>query len=94
MQLLVKFAAKSFYVLKPTTWADEVFENKTAPDIKEIENFINTHKHLPEIPSEKDVTENGYDVHEMNRLLLKKIEELYLIVIEQKKEIDKLKKEK
>jgi hypothetical protein len=30
----------------------------------------------------------------MNRLLLKKIEELYLIVIEQGKEIDKLKKEK
>jgi hypothetical protein len=55
-----------------------VFENKTTPDIKEIENFIKTHKHLPEIPSEKDVTENGYNVHEMNRLLLKKIEELYL----------------
>jgi hypothetical protein len=44
MQLLVKAAAKSFYVLKPTTWADEVFENKTTPDIKEIENFIKKHK--------------------------------------------------
>jgi hypothetical protein len=92
LQVAGKAAAKSFYVLKPTTWADEVFENKTAPDIKEIENFIKKHKHLPEIPSEKDVTENGYDVHEMNRLLLKKIEELYLIVIEQGKEIEKMKK--
>ena len=93
LQVSGKAAAKSFYVLKPTTWADEVFENKTTPDIKEIENFIKKHKHLPEIPSEKDVTENGYDVHEMNRLLLKKIEELYLIVIEQGKEIEKMKKD-
>jgi hypothetical protein len=92
LQVAGKAAAKSFYVLKPTTWADEVFENKTTPNIKEIENFIKTHKHLPEIPSEKDVTENGYDVHEMNRLLLKKIEELYLIVIEQGKEIERMKK--
>jgi hypothetical protein len=94
LQVAGKAAAKSFYVLKPTTRADEVFENKEIPHIKEIENFIKTHKHLPEIPSEKDVTENGYDVHEMNRLLLKKIEELYLIVIEQGKEIDELKKKK
>jgi hypothetical protein len=49
--------------------------------VKKFKDFIKTHKHLPEIPSEKDVTKNGYDVHEMNRLLLKKIEELYLIVI-------------
>jgi len=70
-----------------------VFKNKTTPDIKEIENFIKTHKHLPEIPSEKDVTESGYDVHEMNRLLLKKMEELYLIVIEQGKETERMKKE-
>jgi len=64
LQVAGKAAAKSFYVLKPTTWADEVFENKTIPDIKEIENFIKKHKHLPEIPSENEITENGYDVHE------------------------------
>ncbi len=51
-----------------------------------------TNKHLPEIPSEKEVQESGVSLGEMNRLLLQKVEELTLHLIEVKKELDNLKK--
>lgn len=91
LQVAGKAAAKSLYVLKPTTWADDVFKASAIPDIKSIEQYINKYHHLPEIPSDEAIKEKGYDVNEMNALLLKKIEELYLIVIQQQKEIEKLK---
>lgn len=91
LQVAGKAAAKSFYVLKPTTWADDVFKVNAEIDLKEIEEYIKEHKHLPGIPDENSIKQKGYDVNEMNALLLKKIEELYLIVIQQQKEIEKMK---
>jgi hypothetical protein len=71
------------------SWEDIVFDKayKLMP-LPELNSFIATNKHLPEIPSEKEVLENGVNVGEMNALLLKKIEELTLYVIEQQKQID------
>jgi hypothetical protein len=71
---------------------DYVFE----PDYKmlslaEIENYVKEHKHLPEIPSAKTIGREGLDLAEMNLLLLKKVEELTLHLIELKKEINILK---
>lgn len=67
-----------------------------APDYKilplnELETYIKTNQHLPEIPSAKDVKENGANLGEMNVALLKKVEELTLYIIEMKKEIEQLK---
>ena len=45
------------------------------------------------MPSAKEVCKNGIDVGETEVLLLKKIEELTLYMIEQKKEISSMKKE-
>lgn len=56
----------------------------------ELEKFIQINKHLPEIPSTVDVTKNGIDLAEMQALLLQKVEELSLYVIEQNKKIEKL----
>lgn len=75
-----------------TDWADFVFE----PDYKlrslsEVEMFIKLNKHLPEIPSAKEVENNGIAVGEMNAKLLQKIEELTLYLIEMKKENEELK---
>lgn len=72
-------------------WADFVFEPtyKLRP-LGELEKFIQVNKHLPEIPSTLDVTQKGIDLAEMQVLLLQKIEELSLYVIEQNKKIDKL----
>ncbi len=50
-------------------------------------------KHLPEIPSAAEVEKNGINLGEMDALLLKKIEELTLYVIEQSKQLQELKKE-
>jgi hypothetical protein len=60
--------------------------------LAEIETYIKANKHLPEVPSAKEMEANGINVSEMNMLLLKKVEELTLYVIELKKEVEELKK--
>jgi hypothetical protein len=72
-------------------WADFVFEpTYQLRTLGELEKFIQTNKHLPEIPSTSDVTKNGIDLAEMQALLLQKVEELSLYVIEQNKKIKTL----
>lgn len=69
-------------------WADYVFakDYKLMP-LKEVENYINTNGHLPEVPSTEEAIQNGIELKEMNILLLKKVEELTLHLIEQNKQI-------
>ncbi|HRO76702.1 MAG TPA: hypothetical protein PLP27_11205, partial [Crocinitomicaceae bacterium] len=75
-------------------WPDFVFENdyKLQP-LSEVERYIQEHKHLPNVPSAKEVEEDGLNVGEMNRLLLQKVEELTLHLIEQQKRIDELERQ-
>ncbi len=80
--------------VKTGSWADFVFApTYELPTLKEVENYINENKHLPNVPSEKEVIENGINLGEMDATLLQKIEELTLYTIEQQKEIETLKKE-
>jgi hypothetical protein len=74
-------------------WADYVFEPtyKLRP-LKEVETFIKENKHLPEIPSTAEVSQNGIDLAQTQALLLQKVEELTLYVIDQNKKIEKLEK--
>lgn len=73
-------------------WSDYVFaSNYNLMNLKQVETFINENNHLPNIPSAEDMVENGLDVAEMDALLLSKIEELTLYVIQLQKEIDALK---
>jgi len=68
-------------------WADYVFDKAyNLKGLSEVESYINKHKHLPEIPDAKEVEKDGVNLGEMNSLLLKKIEELTLYVIDLKKE--------
>jgi len=55
--------------------------------LNELETFIKTNQHLPEVPSASEIKANGANLGEMNMVLLKKVEELSLYVIELKKEI-------
>jgi len=48
------------------------------------------HGHLPEIPSAEEAEADGVDLGEMNRLLLQKVEELTLYVIDLQKQLDEL----
>jgi len=71
---------------------DYVFE-KDYPltSLEDIKNYIDQNKHLPEVPSAKEMEKNGIQLGEMNMLLLKKIEELTLYMIELKREVQELK---
>jgi|688.fasta_scaffold249816_4 hypothetical protein len=89
-----KVAAQHFVITKPTNWSDKVFDkNYKLLSLPEIEQFISKNKHLPDVPSEKEVMEKGYDANEMDAILLQKIEELTLLMIELKKENEALKKD-
>ena len=70
-------------VKEVSEWYDHVFDEEySLPTIENVKNFIDENGHLPDIPSEHDVMMNGYDMVEMDGILLKKIEELTLYTIE------------
>jgi len=75
-------------------WADYVFNDEYyLRPLTQVENFIKENKHLPEVPTAKEVEKNGVDVGDTQALLLKKIEELTLYIIELKKETEETKRE-
>lgn len=64
-------------------WADYVFKKDyQLPSLSSVKSYIDQNHHLPEIPSEQEMVKNGFDVSEMNKLLMKKVEELTLYLIE------------
>jgi len=74
-------------------WADYVFDKDyDLKSLKEVENYIHKNKHLPDVPSAADVARNGVKVGETEAILLKKIEELTLYLIEKDKKIVLLEK--
>jgi len=76
-------------VIVQTGWSDYVFDNgyRLAP-LSDVERVITTQKHLPGMPSSKEVAEHGIKMGEMEAKLLAKIEELTLHQIEQEKRLD------
>jgi len=80
-------------VKQHNNWPDFVFDSSYhLQSLTKVEEFLKLNKHLPEMPSSKEVENSGVDVGETERLLLKKIEELTLYMIEVKKENTELKK--
>ncbi|MEQ9415269.1 MAG: hypothetical protein RIF39_15650, partial [Cyclobacteriaceae bacterium] len=62
-----------------TGWPDYVFaKDYNLQPLEEVKHFIEQNQHLPEMPSAKEVETNGVMLGEMNKLLLKKVEELTL----------------
>lgn len=91
-RLSVNGAVRAHRVRVYTTWADYVFnKDYDLPTLEEVEQHIKDNGHLKDIPSDKEVETNGIELGEMNKLLLQKIEELTLYMIEMKKEINNLK---
>ena len=56
--------------------------------LPELENYINQNGHLPNVPTAEQIEADGLDLGEMNRILLQKIEELTLYVIELEKRME------
>jgi len=79
-------------IVQTSSWFDNVFEDDyQLMPISDLEKFVKDEHHLPEIPSEQEVIENGVKSGEMDALLLKKVEELSLYIIELNKEVEQLK---
>lgn len=77
-----------------TSFPDYVFEpSYKLPLLEETEAFIKENHHLPEVPSAAEIAKEGMSLNEMNEILLKKVEELTLYMIELKKENTEMKKE-
>ncbi|HEY8935007.1 MAG TPA: hypothetical protein VIM65_07285 [Cyclobacteriaceae bacterium] len=78
-----KMIAEEVNVKLQANWPDYVFEkNYDLPSLEKLNEFITKNKHLPEMPAACSIEENGINLGEMNVLLLKKVEELTLYVIE------------
>lgn len=74
-----------------STWPDYVFNGDyKLPVLSDLEEFIRTQEHLPDVRTAADVKQNGVSLGEMNASLLKKIEELALHFIAQDKRIEEL----
>lgn len=81
------------YIKDVEDWMDRVFEADYAlMPLGQLRDYIGNHHHLPDLPSEAEVTGQGYDMGEVQAVLLKKIEELTLYTLRQQEEIDALKK--
>jgi hypothetical protein len=71
-----------------TGWSDYVFkQGYTLPSLTEVKTYIDQNHHLPDMPSEQEVIKDGLNLGEMNKLLVKKVEELTLYLIEKDKQV-------
>ena len=74
-------------------WSDFVFDKKyTLMPLTELESFYKKNQHLPNVPSAKEMKQNGNNLGETDAILLQKVEELTLYIVELKKEVEALKK--
>ncbi|MCD4793544.1 MAG: hypothetical protein K8R54_09945 [Bacteroidales bacterium] len=85
---------QDIWVQTTSPWGDYVFDKdyKLMPLYK-LEKFIKNYKHLPGIPSAKDIKEKGLNLADTDAAQMVKIEELTLYIIEQNKRIEKLEKQ-
>jgi hypothetical protein len=89
LQVGGKIACKELYVIKPANWSDFVFDpNYKLKSLFEVETFYKKNKHLEGVPSESDVMSNGIEMAQMNSILLQKIEELTIYVVELEKKVN------
>jgi len=87
--------AKEIKVTNNIAVPDYVFEpDYNLPSLSEVQTYVKENKHLPEIPSAKDIERDGLDLGEMNLLLLKKVEELTLYVIQLEERMSDMEKSK
>ncbi len=85
-----KIGAREIQVTQTTPWPDYVFAPtyKLKP-LSEVENFVKLFQHLPDVPSADD-TKDGVELGKMNIILLQKVEELTLYLIEINKKVEQL----
>lgn len=72
-------------------WPDYVFSsNYLLMPLSDLKFFITENHHLPEVPSENDIMAEGIEIGDMQGILLKKVEEMTLYILQLQEQIDKL----
>ena len=94
-RLAVNGTIRAKEVIVNTGWADFVFnQNYQLMPLSEVEQRVKADKHLPGIPSAKEIEANGgVSVGDMQAKQLQKIEELTLYMIEMNKQLSALQQE-
>ena len=83
-----KFIAEEVRVKLKSTWPDYVFKpSYKLLSIAEVKAYIDQNQHLPGMPSAQEVAQDGLNLGEVNKLLVQKVEELTLYLIEKDKEV-------
>ena len=91
-EIIVDLSVPADYVFqKYYTGKSELKSDYVMPTLAEIESFTKKNNHLPNVPSAKEIQQNGLSLGAMSNVLLQKIEELTLYAIEQNKVIEELK---
>lgn len=87
--------AREVKVTLATTWPDYVFSNDyKRKSFEELNSFLSNEKHLPHMPSATEMEKEGtQSLGETQQNMLRSLEELYLYVLDLKKENTDLKKE-
>ncbi len=81
--------AKEVSVLYRNQWPDYVFEEGyKLRSLEEVDEFVEENGHLPDVPTAKEVEEEGIEVGEMLKVQMEKIEELTLYLIEQNEKLE------
>jgi hypothetical protein len=89
-----KIACEEVLIQLNTNWPDYVFcDDYSLLSLPELEKSIKENGHLPGLPSASHVEDNGFEVADMQKRVVEKVEELTLYAISQQKMIDQLMQE-
>ncbi|WP_461533073.1 hypothetical protein [Sinomicrobium sp.] len=76
------------------TGSSELLPDYTMPTLKEVEDFVKTHHHLPGIPAAETIRKEGLDAGKMTNMILQKTEELTLYLMEQRKKLEYIRQQR
>ena len=84
--------ATKVFIKEAKHWPDYVFSNDyPLLGLDDLKGYLEEHHHLPGMPSESQLDDEGYDLHQMQCLLMEKIEEMTRYILVLKEELDSLK---
>jgi hypothetical protein len=88
-----KIMCEDLTMQNSSSWPDYVFEKDyNLKSLAEVKSFIEANKHLPNVPSAKEMEKTGIRMTEITKKLIEKVEELTLYILQQQEQIDALKK--
>ena len=80
------------FIKEVKLWPDYVFaDDYQLMGLEDLKGYLNENRHLPGLPAEDEILQNGYDLNEMQTLMMEKIEEMTRYILLLQDEINELK---